>query len=75
MVAISIIQSLSKTTELLVFNTLSIYINKVLYTFNPMSLIPTYILTTASSDNVNQLTTAFFIVACIGKSAQFGLHL
>ena len=72
LIAISIIQFFSKTTDLLIFNNLALFLNDLL---KSNGAIDTYLLSSTNAVALVNASTIFFIIACVGKSAQFGLHL
>jgi NADH:ubiquinone oxidoreductase subunit 5 (subunit L)/multisubunit Na+/H+ antiporter MnhA subunit len=72
LIAISIIQFFSKTTDLLIFNNLTLFLDNWI---RSSSGLDAYLLSITSAVTLINTATIFFIIACVGKSAQFGLHL
>lgn len=72
LIAISIIQFFSKTTDLLIFNNLALFLDNWIRSNNGLD---EYLLSVTNAVTLVNTATIFFIIACVGKSAQFGLHL
>lgn len=72
LIAISIIQFFSKTTDLVVFNNLAVFLDNFI---RSNGALDGYLLHTTNAVTLVNAATVFFVIACVGKSAQFGLHL
>jgi proton-translocating NADH-quinone oxidoreductase chain L len=75
LIAISLIQSFSKSTELIIFNNISNYIHLSDSRIPLNNFVFTYLLELDNLLDIVSFSTLFFIIACVGKSAQLGLHL
>lgn len=75
LIAISIIHSLTKSNDLLVFNNISMYIHKICGKSQFYVFLLSHLIDIDGLFSLLSSSTLFFIIACVGKSAQLGLHL
>ena len=75
LIAIGLVQTFSKSTELIVFNNVAVSIQSVISKIQFSNFIYLYVIDIDNLFNLVSFSTLFFIIACVGKSAQLGLHL
>lgn len=75
LVAIGLVQSFSKSTELLIINNISYYMYVIQDWLSLNNITTSYIIMEESLLDLVSFSTLFFIIACVGKSAQLGLHI
>jgi len=75
LIAIGLVQTLSKSTELIIFNNVAVSIQAVISKMQFSNFVYLYIIDIDNLFNLISFSTLFFIIACVGKSAQLGLHL
>ena len=75
LVGITLIQNASRTTDFVVSNSLCGYLIGMSNTYSNSFFLTNYTCDLRSSLEFLTISTFFFILACVGKSAQFGLHV